>query len=337
MRKAMKPMLVSVAVSLLLVGCSENQRNSGGVSVNNNDSVITSTSTQGTETKIEGSDIATAMLQGQYELLYSQFSEEMKSIISLQDFKDLAVQFVADVERFELSSTTKENGQSNYVWIDASNQKAVTAFVDEQHAITGLQILPLTSYPETDEQYSQTQFQLPFTDEWLVYWGGKNVLLNYHYEYEHVRYAYDYIIVKDGYSYSGDPRNNESYYAFGAEVLAPADGEVIAVVDGIVDNIPGEMNEEHPAGNMVVIQHDNGELSMLAHFKQNSISVKEGDTVQVGQLLGLCGNSGNSSEAHIHFQVMKQAEDGSELVVPISFVDGKEWVRGDQAKGQEKH
>src|SRR5690606_4153649 len=125
------------------------------------------------------------MLQGQYELLYSQFSEEMKSIISLQDFKDLAVQFVADVERFELSSTTKENGQSNYVWIDASNQKAVTAFVDEQHAITGLQILPLTSYPETDEQYSQTQFQLPFTDEWLVYWGGKNVLLNYHYEYEH--------------------------------------------------------------------------------------------------------------------------------------------------------
>jgi len=336
MKKVMKSLLIAVSVSLLIVGCSENQRNSGGVMMSNNDQVLTTTSTEGNDTKIEGSDIANAMLQGNYEVLYSQFNEEMKSIVSLQDFISLGEQFVTDVERFELSSTMKENGQTNYVWIDASNQKGVMAFVDEQHAITGLQILPVTSYPETDELYSQTQFQLPFSDEWLVYWGGKNVFLNYHYEYEHVRYAYDFIIVKDGYSYSGDPLNNESYYAFGAEVLVPADGEVIAVVDGIVDNIPGEMNESEPAGNMVVLQHGNGELSMLAHFKQNSIAVEVGDTVKEGQLLGLCGNSGNSSEAHIHFQVMKQAEVGSELVIPISFANGKEWVRGEQAKGQEK-
>jgi murein DD-endopeptidase MepM/ murein hydrolase activator NlpD len=56
-------------------------------------------------------------------------------------------------------------------------------------------------------------------------------------------------------------------------------------------------------GNLIIIKHAEGEYSLLAHFKQNSIRVKIGDKVTKGQTIGLCGNSGNSSEPHLHFQV----------------------------------
>jgi hypothetical protein len=330
----MMPLLAAVSISLLLVGCS-NVPNQGGVVMKEQNELMATTTAYGEQgSSIQGKSIASAMLEGNYESLYSQFSEDMKNVVTLQDFITLGKQFVADVERFELSSSLIINDNTYYVWSDEAHRKGLTAVVDEQQTIVGLQVLPLTTYPETDMMYSQTEFQLPYADEWLVFWGGKDVFLNYHYEYEHIRYAYDFLIMKDGYSYNGDPSRNESYYAFGADVLAPADGEVIAVIDGIADNIPGEMDESQPTGNMVVIQHGNGERSMLAHFKQDSIVVEVGDQVTAGQLLGLCGNSGNSSEAHIHFQVMKQGEDGSELVIPVSFIDGKQWVRGEQATGQ---
>jgi murein DD-endopeptidase MepM/ murein hydrolase activator NlpD len=47
---------------------------------------------------------------------------------------------------------------------------------------------------------------------------------------------------------------------------------------------------------------------LFAHFKQYSIKVKEGQKVKKGQLLGLCGNSGNSSEPHLHFNI-QNSED----------------------------
>ena len=51
------------------------------------------------------------------------------------------------------------------------------------------------------------------------------------------------------------------------------------------------------------VQHRENEVSLLAHFKQGSIRVKAGDQVKRGQVLGLCGNSGNSSEPHIHYHL----------------------------------
>ena len=78
------------------------------------------------------------------------------------------------------------------------------------------------------------------------------------------------------------------------------------IVDGVKDNVPGEMNPTFVTGNTVIIKTSNDEYLLFAHFKQNSIVVKQGDKVQSGTLLGLCGNSGNSSEAHIHYHMMNQ-------------------------------
>src|SRR5262249_6635739 len=89
----------------------------------------------------------------------------------------------------------------------------------------------------------------------------------------------------------------------GREVLAPADGVVTDVIDGVRDNVPRSMNPLSVLGNAVFIQHGKHEVSVLAHFKQGSIKVKAGDAVKRGQMLGLCGNSGNSSEPHIHYHL----------------------------------
>lgn len=86
--------------------------------------------------------------------------------------------------------------------------------------------------------------------------------------------------------------------------MAPADGIVVEVENSIEDNTPvGKMNEKQPLGNYVILDHDNTEFSYLVHFKYDSITVTEGDNVKQGGLLGLVGNSGNSSEPHIHFHV----------------------------------
>jgi murein DD-endopeptidase MepM/ murein hydrolase activator NlpD len=107
----------------------------------------------------------------------------------------------------------------------------------------------------------------------------------------------------DGKTRKGDSSRNEDYYAFGREVLAPADGVVTDVIEGVRDNVPGSMNPLSAVGNAVLIQHSKHEVSVLAHFKQGSIKVKTGDAVKKGQVLGLCGNSGNSSEPHIHYHL----------------------------------
>jgi murein DD-endopeptidase MepM/ murein hydrolase activator NlpD len=110
-----------------------------------------------------------------------------------------------------------------------------------------------------------------------------------------------------GKSHKNDGKKNDDYYAFGKELIAPCDGEVVTVIDGIEDNIPGEMNPIYLPGNTVVIKTANNEFLFFAHFKQNSIKVKQGQKVKKGDVLGLCGNSGNSSEAHLHFHIQNIA------------------------------
>lgn len=284
--------------------------------------------------RVGGEDIAATLLEGEYERLYTQFSDSLKDIVKLEQFRSMGQDFVSDIDSFELTSILRLNGYESIVWADQTGNKGLTATTDEKGTISGIQIINHSSYPETDDAYSKTIFNFPFLGEWLVFWGGNNTFINYHYEYEQVRYAYDYVIEKNGYSYEGDRAINESYYAFNEDVLAPAEGVVVAAVDGILDNDPvGTVNEDQPAGNMVTIQHSNGEYSTIAHLKKGSVQVKIGDTVAAGQLIGKCGNSGNSTEPHIHFQVSSQADEAGMGTIPISFEGSIQPIRGDKVTG----
>ena len=105
-------------------------------------------------------------------------------------------------------------------------------------------------------------------------------------------------------SYKTDGLANEDYYAFGQSIISPCDGEIIQVVDGIKDNKPGDMNAMYVPGNTVILKTAKNEFLFFAHLKQQTIKVKQGDRVRRGKVLGLCGNTGNSSEPHLHFHIM---------------------------------
>jgi hypothetical protein len=106
----------------------------------------------------------------------------------------------------------------------------------------------------------------------------------------------------------GDPKRNESYPQFGAEVLAVANARVVHVTDGLPEGIPGAMPSDttvdNADGNSVVLDLGGGYYALYAHLQPGSIRVHEGGRVRRGQVLALLGNTGNSDAPHLHFHVM---------------------------------
>ncbi|UCF43887.1 MAG: peptidoglycan DD-metalloendopeptidase family protein [Planctomycetota bacterium] len=180
----------------------------------------------------------------------------------------------------------------------------IKVVLDMQDKIIGLWFLPhvVTDIPVPEKH--ETELSLPFKDRWLVFWGGDTKELNMHHDVPNQQFAFDFIGVnEDGAMHSGEGKANEDYFSFGREVLVPADGTVTDVIEGVRDNVPGSMNPYSGLGNAVFIQHREHEISVLAHLKLGSIKVKVGDKVKAGQVIGLCGNSGNSSQPHLHYHL----------------------------------
>jgi len=176
--------------------------------------------------------------------------------------------------------------------------------LDNNLKINGLSVRPYADETKPTPARNTTKLILPFKDEWTVVWGGDTKELNYHVSTPAQKNAFDIVITDaKGNSYKTDGKTNEDYYAFGKELIAPCDGEVVLVVDGVKDNVPGQMNTYNVGGNMVIIKTANNEYLVFCHFKHQSIKVKEGQKIKQGELLGLCGNTGNSSEAHLHFHI----------------------------------
>jgi Peptidase family M23 len=124
------------------------------------------------------------------------------------------------------------------------------------------------------------------------------------------RYAIDFIkLGDDGSSYSGDQSKNSSYHAYGVPILAVADGKIVSLKDGLPENVPQAkqmaitMNLVNIAGNHLVEDIGRGLYVGYAHLIPGSITVKLGEQVHRGQVLGRLGNSGNSTEPHLHIQV----------------------------------
>jgi murein DD-endopeptidase MepM/ murein hydrolase activator NlpD len=122
------------------------------------------------------------------------------------------------------------------------------------------------------------------------------------------RFAIDWEAVDtSGRIYVGNPKDPKSYVIYGKPAYAVADARVIAAVDGMdnspVGSFPVGLPIDKADGNHVVLDLGGGHYALYAHFAPHSVQVKEGQNVHRGQLLGLVGSSGNSSEPHLHFQV----------------------------------
>ncbi|KOS68640.1 hypothetical protein AEA09_08840 [Lysinibacillus contaminans] len=266
----------------------------------------------------------------EFQVIYGQTSEEFQELVTLDQFTDMAASFNSGIEYYSLECRTSLNNYvTQYLWLDDKREKELRVSFDNSNTILGIYLGAFFSYPESDRNYTKNTYIMPITDKWLVTWGGAIEFLNYHYIYENQRYAYDLVIMKNGHSYKDSINENENYYAFNRNIVAPEDGKVVKVLEGIKDNVPCEMNSSQPEGNCVIIEHKNNEYSMLAHLKQNSIVVNEGEVVKQGQLIGLCGNSGNSSEAHLHFQVMNSSDYLNGQSIRIRFLDELEPIQGD--------
>ena len=181
---------------------------------------------------------------------------------------------------------------------------------------------------------AKTSLRLPFEGEWYVIQGGRTVAENYHAAYADVRFAVDFVKVEGYSTHRGQGHVNSDYYCFGEPVLAPAPGTVIIADDGHPDNDPGKVDKAHPKGNHVVIDHGNDEFSFLAHFKQGTIVVKAGDRVDAGQELGRCGNSGMTSEPHVHFQLHNKAGECLPALFRNYIAGGVEVEAGEPVRGQ---
>jgi hypothetical protein len=122
-------------------------------------------------------------------------------------------------------------------------------------------------------------------------------------------FAIDWIRIEGGRAFTGDGSRVEDHFAFGAEVLAVADGTVVFVRDGRPEETPfaPPTSLHQPldyGGNEVFIEIAPGVYAFYAHMQPGSIRVQAGETVTTGQVLGLLGNTGNSSAPHLHFALM---------------------------------
>jgi len=189
--------------------------------------------------------------------------------------------------------------------------------LDASGKISGLSVTQSGSGPAADSTAvprSRTPMQLPFRGEWYVFWGGDNEKVNVHASVPGQRRAADIIIKGTGdLSHKDTGRRNEDYFVYGKQILAAAPGTVVTAIDGVPDNEPGSMNPLCAVGNCLIIDHGASEYAVYAHLKPGSLRVHKGDKVRQGQVLALCGNSGNSSEPHLHFHVQDNAilQDGA--------------------------
>ncbi|MET0454071.1 MAG: M23 family metallopeptidase, partial [Mycobacterium sp.] len=127
------------------------------------------------------------------------------------------------------------------------------------------------------------------------------------------RFAIDYVqLGANGTLFKGDQAKVESYPYFGVDIHAVADGPVVAVLDGLPEQVAGRsptgLELEQYGGNHVVQDISGGgtekRYAFYAHLKTGSVKVKVGDRLTSGQVIANLGNTGNTDAPHLHFHVM---------------------------------
>jgi len=150
----------------------------------------------------------------------------------------------------------------------------------------------------------------PFVDRWYVASGGPDPRHNHHMTVSDQYFAYDFL--REG----GDEWDQP--------ILAPCDGMVVHVENRQDDAPPNERRRDRkrPAGNYVSIQTPHGYV-ILAHLKKGSVEVRVGDNVRAGTPIGRCGNSGNTTRAHLHLHAQDQPSINIDIAtgIPVAFTD----------------
>ncbi|MCH1627870.1 M23 family metallopeptidase [Fredinandcohnia quinoae] len=180
----------------------------------------------------------------------------------------------------------------------------------------------LTGY---STQQQEIELAFPLKDgTYYVGQGGSHTQLNYHNAYEPQQFAMD-IVKLNKFSVRATgfyPKELEKYAIYGDMLYSPCEGEVLKSRNHLPDMTPPEMDEDHPEGNYVAIScDDKNAVVYIAHMQQGSVKVVEGDSVKKLEPIGLVGNSGNTSEPHLHIHA-----EINGVGIPIQF-NGEFFIR----------
>ena len=263
----------------------------------------------------QGRAVADELVAGDAAAIHAKFDAAFQAQLSQEEM-------VATLAELTSQAPLKERGADRAHSLSSALQfyqaelgwgegiMTITASFNEAGEISGLLLAPQTPLPADPaaEYESTVEYRLPFDGLWYVAWGGDTVVENYHVVSRDQRHAFDIMVWKDGATHAGDGSANEDYWAYGQPVLAPAGGTVVTAVDGLPDQAPQtETDTLNSAGNHLVIEVADGEYVLIAHMQSGSLTVAKGDVVVSGQQIGLVGNSGNTSEPHIHIHAQDRA------------------------------
>lgn len=179
-----------------------------------------------------------------------------------------------------------------------------------------LRIWPVAFPSEIESTEPTLAIRVPTDEPMKVAWGGDSAAGNQHAITSDQRWAYD-LMIEPYFTLSADLQD---YGCYGVPVVAPVAGRIVQSANSEPEAQPATApnNPTAPLGNHVVIEPEAGGYLIIAHLKTNSVSVAAGDNVVEGERIGECGNSGNTSEPHVHIHYQRQHP----AEVAFNFADG---------------
>ena len=186
-----------------------------------------------------------------------------------------------------------------------------------------LRIWPMAFPMNTEITEPKLSIRVPTNQTMLVSNGGNDPAKNVHVFLPPQRWAYDLLIEPHPYN----SKVLTEYGCYGVPVVAPISGKVILITNDVADSVPGVVDVTANAyGNHIVVEPEQGGFLFIAHLQPGSIPLQEGSNVIEGQVIGRCGNSGNTTAPHVH--VHYQAQDPRKVALlaqglPLFFRDNE--------------
>ncbi len=201
-----------------------------------------------------------------------------------------------------------------------------------------LLILLSISAAFSEDEFAQVRakgdYSVPFRSGiWFVGQGGDTLNVNAHMGVPEQEYGIDIVRTESRSLTKGEGKLTTDYFSFGETVISPCEGIVVDCHSESKDNGIGESDTKNVYGNYVLIKVLENEYVVLAHFKQKSLRIKTGDVLKSGDILGLVGNSGNTTFPHIHMHIQDAPQLGTGHGLLFAFSRAHVVVSGTELKG----